>query len=236
MMRVNIPQQRGTAGPMSGQRSRTNTAPGAHVGGGTPKTGATPNAAAMRNRMAGMLASATPYNAGGGARPFDAFLNGRAGPGEGQSRADWFAANPNMQRQWQAYRQANAGGIGDWRAANPRPGADPDAPRLGLGGHDAQWWRQVGYSPYAVSQLPGALANAGGLNRGYVPVTDWNNPNQIRRAIQSLPMDMSRFANGGAAMGMNYDPAVWGNWRPGDFAGRGRPLDFPNYDLVGGGG
>lgn len=109
-------------------------------------------------------------------------------------------------------------------------------PRTGLGGMDANWWKQVGYSPYAVSQLPGMLANAGGLNRGYSPVNDWNNPNQIRRAIQSLPMDMSRYANNGRAMGMNFDPKTWGNWKPGRFQGVGPAMDFPNPDLVNGGG
>lgn len=221
---------------MSGMRSQGNaSARGTHVGGGTAKLGATPNAAGMRNRMASMLARTTPYDAGGGQRPFEAFLGGRAGPSEGQSRADWFAANPNMQRQWQQYRQQNAGGIADWRQAHTGAGGSQDGPRVGLGGHDAEWWRRVGYSPYAVSQLPGMISNAGALNRGYLPVTDWNNANQIRRALDMMP-GMSAHMNNGRPMGMNYDAQLWGNWRPGDFAGRSRPMDYPNPDLIGGGG
>lgn len=218
---------------MSGMRSQGNaSARGTHVGGGTAKLGATPNAAGMRNRMASMLARTTPYDAGGGQRPFEAFLGGRAGPSEGQSRADWFAANPNMQRQWQQYRQQNAGGIADWRQAHQ--GASQDGPRVGLGGHDAEWWRRVGYSPHMVSMLPGLINQSAQFGYGYAPVTDWNDPNQIRRAIQMLPIDASRYSNNGRAMGMNYDRNVWGNWRPGDAYGVGAYIGAPIPE--GGGG
>lgn len=224
MMR--LPTRPAPNGPMSGARSKGTTAPGSFTGGanaGAPKQG-TGNVQGMRNRIAGMLARATPYNGGGNQRPFDAFMNGRAGPAAGQSRADWFAANPNMQRQWQAYRQQNAGGIGDWRAAHPRAGAEAGSgQRTGLGGHDAQWWRDVGYTPHFVSQLPGLLDQALGMNRGGMdPATvDWNDPRSIRRAAAFLPMNTGQFSNGGRPMGMRYNAQLWNGWNPGDPSGRG---------------
>lgn len=224
MMR--IPARSAPNGPMSGTARQGTGAPGSFTGGanaGTPKHG-TGNALGMRDRLAGMLARGTPYNAAGGQRPFDAFMNGRAGPGEGQSRADWFAANPNMQRQWQAYRRQNAGGIADWRASHPQTGAPVgDGRRLGLGGRDAQWWKDVGYTPHFISQLPGLLDHAMMMNRGGMdPATvDWNDPRSIRRAAAFLPMDTSQFSNGGRPMGMNYNADLWRGWSPGDPSGRG---------------
>ena len=109
--------------------------------------------------------------------------------------------------------------------------------RVGLGGMDANWWKQVGYTPHMVSQLPRLLEQAGSMNLGGVPAdqVDYNDPRSVRRAISMLPMDTSRFSNNGRAMGMKWNPKAWGNWKPGAPYGVGAGLTLP-YDTSGGGG
>lgn len=113
----------------------------------------------------------------------------------------------------------------------------PRGLRTGLGGKDANFWRDVGYSPHFVSQLPGLLDQTMALNYGGMdPATvDWNDPRSIRRAAAFLPMDKSQFMNQGRPMGMKYNSKLWGDWKPGDYMGRGTSIT-PPYAMNNSGG
>ncbi len=105
----------------------------------------------------------------------------------------------------------------------------------GIGGQDANWWRQVGYTPHFVSQLPGLLQQAGDYNYGGMdPSTvNWNDPRAIRRAAAFLPYDVSQYRSNGRGRGGG---SVWNGWKPGDIQGRGMPLFSPPSMLPNSGG
>lgn len=105
----------------------------------------------------------------------------------------------------------------------------------GIGGQDANWWRQVGYTPHFVSQLPGLLQQAGDYNYGGMdPSTvNWSDPRAIRRAAAFLPYDVSQYRSNGRGRGGG---SVWNGWKPGDFEGRGMPISAPPSMLPNSGG